>query len=155
MKKKNILLLVLLICVFITGCGNKTKEVTTIDIFNDSATKNGFTVKDNINDYKSDTYITSATLAKYNDDIRIEMVVYDNEENAIKVQDEQIKQFRLLRNTGSGVEKKDKGKNYYKYFLISNNFYMISSRVDNTLIFCKTPLDNKEKVENILNDTGY
>ena len=155
MKKKNLLLLLLLICAFVTGCGNKTKEVTTIDSFNDSATRNGFTVKDNLDKYKSDNYIVNASLATYNDDIKIEMIVYDSEESAIKVQDEQLKQFNLSKNTGAGGEKKDKGKNYYKYFLVSNNFYMLSTRVDNTLVFCKTLLSNKEKVESILNDIGY
>ena len=39
--------------------------------------------------------------------------------------------------------------------LISNGYYMISSRVENTLIFCKTNLDNKATVENVLGKLGY
>ena len=62
--------------------------------------------------------------------------------------------FNLLKSTGAS-EKKDKGDNYYKYFLISNNYYMVSSRVDNTLIFCKTLLTNKEEVDKVLDELGY
>ena len=32
---------------------------------------------------------------------------------------------------------------------------MISTRVDNTLIFCKTLITNKEVIEKIYNEIGY
>ena len=48
-----------------------------------------------------------------------------------------------------------KGKNYYRYELVSNGYYMINTRVDNTLIFCKVMLNDKETVDEILDELGY
>ena len=39
--------------------------------------------------------------------------------------------------------------------MISNGYFMVTSRIENTLIFSKTPLANKEKVEAILTDMNY
>ena len=39
--------------------------------------------------------------------------------------------------------------------MVSNGYYVVSSRIDNTLVFCKTMLKNKEKVEAILDSMNY
>lgn len=153
MKKKYFILLGLVICLILTGCGGESKEVKSTSDFNTVASNNGFTVNDNMSTYSGNDYITGAMVATTSD-ITIEMVIYDSVENANKVQEGQIDSFNLLKSTGAS-EKKDKGDNYYKYFLISNNYYMVSSRVDNTLIFCKTLLTNKEEVDKVLDELGY
>lgn len=153
MKKRYFILLGLVICLILTGCGGGSKEVKSTSDFNTVASNNGFTVNDNMSTYSGNDYITEAMIATTSD-ITIEMVIYDSMENANKVQEGQIDSFNLLKSTGAS-EKKDKGDNYYKYFLISNNYYMISSRVDNTLIFCKTLLTNKEEVDKVLDELGY
>ena len=134
MKKRYFILLGLVICLILTGCGGGSKEVKSTSDFDTVASNNGFTVNDNMSTYSGNDYITGAMVATTSD-IIIEMVIYDSVENANKVQEGQIDSFNLLKSTGAS-EKKDKGDNYYKYFLISNNYYMVSSRVDNTLIFC-------------------
>lgn len=153
--KKYYLLLSLFICLIFTGCGNAvtSKEVKNTDDFQTASSNNGFTVTDNMSTYQGQTYITNSMIATFND-ITIEMVIYDTAESASKVQTNQIDGFNLLKNN-SVTEKKIKGENYYKYFLISNNYYMVTSRVDNTLIFCKTLLPNKDKVDTILDELGY
>lgn len=153
MKKRYFILLGLVICLILTGCGGGSKEVKSTSDFDTVASNNGFTVNDNMSTYSGNDYITGAMIATTSD-ITIEMVIYDSMENANKVQEGQIDSFNLLKSTGAS-EKKDKGDNYYKYFLISNNYYMVSSRVDNTLIFCKTLLTNKEEVDKVLDELGY
>ena len=153
MKKRYFILLGLVICLILTGCGGGSKEVKSTSDFDMVASNNGFTVNDNMSTYSGNDYITGAMVATTSD-ITIEMVIYDSVENANKVQEGQIDSFNLLKSTGAS-EKKDKGDNYYKYFLISNNYYMVSSRVDNTLIFCKTLLTNKEEVDKVLDELGY
>lgn len=155
MKKINLFLLAIC-CLLFTGCGNnvKSKEVKSIDNFNQIAINNGFKVNDNKENYMEHDYILKATIATYGTDITIEMIEYDNAENAIKVQDGQIDSFVLLKSTGA-TEKNIKGDNYRKHYLISNNHYMVSSRVENTLIFSKTILTNKDKVDAILDELGY
>lgn len=152
MKKISVYLLIIM-CVFLTGCGNKEKVATTIDTFITTAEGNNFTVTDNMETYKNVDYIVDSKIATL-DDIQIEIVKYSDSDSAIKVQNSQIESFALLKNTVAH-EEKDKGKNYYRYVLVSNGRYMISSRVDDTLIFSKTLLENKEEVEKVLNSLGY
>ena len=153
MKKLSICLTFIL-CLFMTGCGEpKELAVVSLDTFRSVASNNGFTVSDNMDAYKNVSYINGAVLVTYRD-IEIEMVSYTDIESAKKVQENQITSFNLLKSTGA-FEDKIQGNNYYKYILVSNNRYMVNTRVENTLVFCKTLLTNKETVEKIYNELGY
>ena len=153
MKKLSICLIFIL-CLFMTGCGEpKELAVVSLDTFKNVASNNNFNVVDNTDKYGDATYITGSVLATYGD-IEIEMVSYTDVESAKKVQENQITSFNLLKSTGA-FEDKIQGDNYYKYILVSNNRYMVNTRVDNTLVFCKTILTNKETVEKIYNELGY
>lgn len=151
--KKKILLLGIFMIFLLTGCGGGTHEVKSISDFETAAKNNGFTVVNNKDSYDEVNYIIDAVKATTSD-IVIEMIVYDNADDAEKVLEEHIKSFNLLKSTGA-AEKKQTGDNYHKYFLISNNYYMVSSRIDNTLIFCKTLVTNKESVDKVLDELGY
>ena len=154
---KNIKYLLLVIfCFILIGCtttSNESKEVGSTSNFETVATNNSFTVDNNISSYDDIDYITEAMKATL-DDIVIEMVVYTDNDNADKVQEGQIKSFRSIKATAD-TENKEKGENYYKFWMVSNGYYMVSSRIDNTLIFSKTLLKNKDKVEAILNEMKY
>ena len=151
MKKIFLLLCFLLL---ITGCGSMgSKESINLDSFNTLATESSFTVEDNMNSYLDIDYISGAMKATL-DDITIEMIIYTDNDNAIKVQNSQIDSFRTIKATGA-TEHKEKGDNYYKFWMVSNGYYMVNSRVDNTLVFCKTLLKNKEKVEELFDSLGY
>lgn len=152
--KKIILFIISISCLFLTSCkSNITKDIATIEKFNEAATNNGLIVRDNKASYLNVEYVKEASIAEF-ENITIEMIIYDNEENTNLVQENHIKNFNMLKSTGAS-EIKDKGNNYYKYSLISNGYYMISSRVENTLIFSKTTLENKDKVIAILEKLGY
>jgi hypothetical protein len=110
-------------------------------------------VADNMGSYDGVSYITASKIAT-SGDISIEMVVYTDSDSAKKVQDNQIESFKKIKNTAT-TENKEKGANFYKFWMISNGYYMVNSRIDNTLIFCKTPFKNKEKIEAVLNELGY
>lgn len=151
MKKLNICLLVI-VCLFMVGCtSNKTKETTTLENFSTELSNNNFQVV--LKDYSNIDYIVESRVGTYND-IEIEMIKYTDSSYADKVHGEHIESFNLLKSTGA-AEVKDKGKNYYKYSLVSNGYYMISSRVDDTLIFCKTSINNKDLVDSIYTNLGY
>jgi hypothetical protein len=153
MMKKLVLLL--FICLLITGCGSKeSKEIASISDFESIGTNSGFNVQTNLTRYEGIGYITESALAKYGDDIEIEMVVYTSSDYASQAQEQQIESFNLLKSTGAFVEK-EKGANYYDYALISNSRYMVSTRIDNTLIFTKVKLENRELVETFINSLGY
>ena len=153
MKKISISLL-LIICLVMTGCGEpKTKELITLDDFNTILTNYNFSVSDNMSNYGNVSYIEGSKKAVL-DDIEIEMIDYTDSKSAEKVLDSHIDSFNLLKNTGAHEGDTD-GDNYHRYFLISNNKYMISARVQDTLIFCKTDLDNKDTVDKIFEELGY
>ena len=103
--------------------------------------------------YSSVDYILDSRKA-VDGDTEIEMVVYIDSETADKALNYHISSFETLKSTAA-AEKEKEGKNYHSYFLISNNRYMISTRVDNTLIFSKSMLENKELVEKIISELGY
>ena len=151
MKKFKIVLMVMIVFL-ITGCASKVKDVKSIDNFKNSAEEKDLIASDNIENYTAD-YINEAMIAT-RDDLEIEMIVYDNDENASKIQESHIKTFMNMKSTGS-IIKKNKGKNYYKFTMISNGYYLVTSRIDNTLVFTKTLLKNKDIVDSILDKMEY
>ena len=151
--KKYSLFILILFCLVITGCASKeTKEAKTLNDFEEICTNSGFTVNDNLLSY-TDEEIKGAKIAKI-DSEHIEMVVYDTAESAKKVQKKHIDDFMKIRNTMVTVDKKE-GKNFYEFKMISNGYYWITTRIDNTLIFAKIPVDYKDKVDIILIGLGY
>jgi len=155
MKKISLLTLGLL-CLIITGCTSKeVREASTLDNFTTVTTNNGFIIYDKLDDYKNEKvdYITGALVAT-KDDIEIEMVTYDSENSAKKTMTEHVATFKTMRSPGM-TGSAEKGKNFEKHTLISNGYYTVTSRIEDTLIFSKTPLNNKEQVEKIFNDLGY
>ena len=155
MKIKSLgIYLFAIMCLFITGCGEeKTKTASTTAQFDSVATSQGFTIYDNMELYTGVDYIVSSKVAAY-DDMEIEMVEYIVSDYASRTQESHIESFSLLKSTGAHLEK-EKGTNYYKYTLVSNNRYMVSTRIDNTLIFCKVMLTQKDKVTALLDELGY
>ena len=152
--KKVFICFFMVMCLFMTGCGEEKSKVSiSADEFNTICTDNGFTVNKNISIYKNYDYITDSRLATLGS-IEIEMIQYTDSESAEKVLMGHIDSFNLLKSSGA-AEKDTKGDNYHKYFLVSNNRYMISVRVDDTLIFCKTLLTNKDKVDEVFEKFGY
>ena len=151
--KRISLLFLLLICLFITGCNNVEHEVKSLDDFMAVCENNYFTVTDKTSSYCSSDYIDSALLAKL-DTIDIEMIIYSDVNTAIKVQENQFKNSTTLKNASTNITK-DKGKNYYKFTVITNGYYTISSRIDNTIIFTNTTIDKKDIVDNIFDELGY
>ena len=152
--KKLFVCFLMIMCLFMTGCGeDKTKVAVSTDEFNNICTDNGFTVKDSYSAYEKYDYITSSKLATL-DGIEIEMIQYTDNESAEKVLEGHIDSFNLLKSSGA-AEKNIKGDNYHKYFLVSNNRYMVSVRVEDTVIFCKTMLTNKDEVDQIFEKLGY
>lgn len=153
MKKISFCLL-LFICLFITGCGEEeVKVATTIDKFVEVSQNNNLLIVDNSDAYDVVDYIVDSRKAVV-DDTEIEMVVYIDSEHADKALEHHIDSFETLKSTAA-AEKEKKGNNYHSYFLISNNRYMISTRIDNTLIFSKSMLEDKELVEKIISELGY
>ena len=147
---KKILLIILVL--FMTGCGS-VKTATNVNNFENVALSKGFSTYKGSSEYDNVSYITEFSKVTL-DDVVIEMVVYSDSEYADKVQQAHIEEFNLRKSTGAQIIK-NKGNNYYHYSLVSNNRYMLSTRVDNTLIFCRVMLEDKNLVDSIIEELGY
>ncbi len=146
-------ILLFLVCILLVGCtNNKEKNEVTTDDFSNTLTNQKFEVKDNIGIYSNVDYVKAAYIATY-DNIVIEYITYDTEENAEKILEQHINSFNMRKSTGAS-ETNEIGKNYHKYILISNDYYMTSTRINSTVIFTSTKLKNKDTVENALKDLG-
>ena len=145
----------LIVCVlFITACAsNVTKDAKNVNDFETTALKKGFTVDKDNRDYDGVSYIYEHGKIMHGESY-VEMIVYSDSEKAEAVQKTHIESFDLLKSTGAQA-KRESGKNFYHYSLISNNRYMVSTRIDNTLIFCKVLIEEKELVESLLTELGY
>ena len=153
MKKYRIYLIIVM-CLFIVGCGsNSTRNVKTLEEFETIAINEGFEIKDTSQRYASASYIEEAMIARY-DEIEVEMIRYTTTDYAEQVQEQHIDSFITLKSTGATAEK-EKGNNYYDFALISNGRYMVTTRVDNTLIFAKVLVEEREIVDNLINLMGY
>lgn len=158
MRKGKVLLLGV-ICLLLVGCGTKSKdkeeskETTLINNFEKASVKNEFIFLDNKGSYLDNNNVINAKKAIL-DDVVVEMVIYKDKKSAEKAQDEQIKNYKNEANE-SAKEKKKEGKNSYKFILEYDNFYIVSSRIDNTIVFCRTVNQNKKKVDAVLKELKY
>lgn len=151
---KKIYLLLIILMFGVTGCtSDKVRDGASLDKFSSVALSNNFEVSSNMDSYDDVDYILNAMVAKLGTD-EVHMVQYKDIDSAKTVQEKQIEQFNVRKSTGASINK-DKGSNYYKYVMISNNMYMVSSRIDNTLVFCMVSLDSKDSVIKVMDEIGY
>ena len=153
MKRISLICLVV-ICLLLVGCGSKeVKEVKNLDNFQTLMLNADFSVNNNINNYQEYDYITGSYLA-VKDGYTIEMVTYDNEDSAKKAYNNLTKKFKEMKASGATADT-SKGANFQTYKMISNNYYMVTSRVDNTMMFTKAPLEYKDEIDKLYTDMGY
>ena len=74
--KKICYYLLIVLCLFMTGCGkDKNKNVSTLEQFESKLVSMGYTVTDNMKSYSEVSYILESKIGKYKD-IQIEMIKY-------------------------------------------------------------------------------
>lgn len=153
MKKIKLLLAIILMGCLVGCVSNEEKAVVDTTKVSDVLTTNGFAVVDDSSLYQNETYVLKAISGTYGD-VKLSFLEYSSADVAEKVLKEQIEKFNLRKSTGASTVNSE-GKNFHKYILISNNYYMRSVRVENTLFFCNIPLTNKDLVEKIFDTINY
>ena len=153
MKKIKLLLLFILVGCLVGCASNEEKVAVDVDKVSEVLTNNGFAVVDDSEVYKNESYVLKAISGTYGE-VEIAFIEYSSAETAEKILEGHIDTFNLRKSTGASTVNQE-GKNFHKYILISNNYYMRSVRVENTLIFCNTPLPNKDIVEKVYDEIVY
>ena len=151
MNKKRLIFIILLIILFLTGCGD-VKQPLNKETFKQKLEQKGFTVVEkpidaNNNPTKIETYyIATPPEITYQFDI----IIYTNESSALATY------ARIRENFGGkGYHNELNVGNFSKYTQICNDQYSVVSRVGSTVLH--THVDNKyrDEVNNILKEIGY
>ena len=152
LKKVGIILTIVVMTFWLTGCGTKNVKTTNdfIALAEDSnlSTKN---VKEG--QYASDNTIKEGYVA-YNNNWQIEFYVLDTEATASSNFDTNVKIFEDSKGNSSSYVSVE-GKNYEAYTLTSNGQYMYICRVENTFIYANVSEEYKDDVNAFIKSFGY
>lgn len=137
----------------LTGC--MKKEAITSENYQTTMEAKNFTVVEATSQFSNYGYVKKALVALSSDSsYQIEFYELDNEENAKGFYDTNQKQFE--ENEGEmSYSRKTNIANYSKYVLVSDGYYKVVSRIDNTVVYLNVPEDKKTEVEGILEELGY
>ncbi len=151
--KRYFVILIIIICLFtLTGCSLMKKKIS-LDEFQDytnSKNYNFFDVTDNFDYNKEVKKAGMAATTVW----QIEFYIFDTKEHAIDMFNINKKLFKKDKNNNS-YEYMNDGINYKYYTLTTNKTYMYICRVDNTVIYCRVPVEYRNKVKRFIKDMGY
>lgn len=151
MKKSFIKIITILFISFVSwGC--TTKEVLTPNAFAAILKNNGFDIVNLTEQYKNNNDIKNVYIGKSNKGYQIEYFILKDEETASNLLNENASEITNSINT---TQTKREGDNYLKYIFVSNEYYFVVSKVDNTLIYVEASLDNQEEINNLLEQMNY
>lgn len=152
MKNKSVILGIIIIVVvsLLTGCG--FYNLLEADEFKEHFGALGYTTSDKEEAlYDSDTYIVAS---KSDVPFKIEYYEFASEVEAKKVY-EKYKDNIVDYITTDSNNHETTGAVFSKTVAVSENEYIVISRVKNTLIFIATTKDYQEEIDNILEDIKY
>ena len=150
--KKKVFILGIIALIFLTGCNNKT--AITTDIFTEKAKENGLLITDAISQFKDATFIKNATIAQSVDGWQIEFYILEDENYASSMFEKNKLTFESEK-TNTSIEKRINGKSNNRYELTTNNSYMYLSRIDNTLLYMKSDISNKDNIKSFVKILNY
>ena len=153
-KLTRIVVLLVLICIFITGCGNK-KALTAAEFSDKMSAENKYLVYDATNQFSNYDYIKKVYIVADKDaNYQLEFYELDSTENAISFIKSNRKTFENAKGKSS-VESEVEIANYYKYTLKSNKKYKVLSRIDSTAVYVDVDETYKDQIDKILEEIGY
>lgn len=151
MKKmciKIISIIAIILCT--SGCGNKTPINT--NTFASVLGSKEYEIVDLSKQYSSNQNIKNVIIAKNVKNYQIEFYTLSDEETAMNLYNENYANFQSV-NSSSQIKKS--GDNYSKYTLTTDNYYLVVSRVANTLIYIEAPILEKDFIDSILKELDY
>ena len=156
MKKiKSFALIALCLIMALSFGGCAKKDPVTSQVFGDTMTQNGYTVKDIKEQYSDLEFITEAYLAvDETESYQIEFYVLSDKDRAVKMFDGN-KQNLEENKDSTHLSTSVSAGNHGKYTLTTDSEYVLISRIDNTMVFAKTAVDYKDAVNTMVETLGY
>ena len=152
MKRLRLLLVVgLFTLLFVTGCGNK-KAITPQE-FTSIAQANNYNVSDATNQFSDYSQVREVKIAR-NNDYQIEFYVLNSESDAKSMYEYNKSLFEAYKISNYSESHVDLN-NYSTYSLQSSGYYMFLSRIDNTLVYVKEPVEYKSNIDEFIKKLGY
>ena len=153
MKRKLFIYILLFISLFLlTGCSLK-KKALSMDEFQDITIKNNYMFLDVTDQFEYNKSIKKAGLAATSV-WQLEFYVFDNKDNAQDMFDNNVKLFKKEKNSTS-LQVTNKVFNYENYALTTNKYYMYISRVDNTVVYSRVPVEYRSKIKKFVEKLEY
>lgn len=152
MRKVLRILFLFLIIISISGCN---KRNINMDKFTKIMKKNGYSVSNITDKYKSISQLKeAATSINESEKWQIDFYILDSNESAEKIYNNNVDTFKYLKNDDDKETIKT-DKNFSRYSLISDNSYGVVAIIDNTMVYVSASNSSKDKVDNILKEIGY
>lgn len=151
-SKKSILLgiIIFIIVIFLAGCG--LNNLIDNKEFKSHFEELGYTISNgDIEDSELKSYLIAS---KEDIPYKIEYYEYDTELNAKKSY-EKYKKSIANYITSTSKNQETNGTSYTKLIAISDNEYIVISRVKNTLIFVNGTNEYSNEIDNLLKEIKY
>ncbi len=150
LKKLSLFLLVILLCVSLVGCGEKVAK--TPEEFNDFMESKDFTVADST--LFAQTVVTAKTvLTALNDNYEIEF--YELNCNDTSKEFYNLNKEAFLNEESSNTTTEITGSNFDYFDMTNDSGFRMTSRIDNTVIYCYTEVEYKDEVKKLIKEFGY
>lgn len=136
------------------------KESISTQQVKDYLNTKGFAIED-ANSYLDDDSILKEALKNgiitqnnNSNDFRINFFEINDENHAMYSYYDEI--LRIEKdNNGEFVENYESGDNYLRYTALTNGYYIVMSKVDNTVLFGKIKSSEKETLDSMLEELKY
>lgn len=130
------------------------KDSMTASEFKTYMESEGYMIQDAKNQFYGVDYIKNVYIAiPRNYEYQIEFYEVDEPEQAESFYNNNKNRFEA--DTNGSLKTEVDGKNYSKYTLTNSDEYKVVSFIDNTAIYIDADKENKEAIENILEDINY
>lgn len=150
--RKSFIKIITIIFVSLISCGCTEKEILTPNAFSAILKKKDYEIVDLSEQYKNNKQINTVLIGKNNKDFQIEYFIMKNEEEAIKLFEENIK---FIKENNAVSETKKEGTNYQKNIFVSKEKYYAIVKVEHIFLYVEANIDNIEEINNVLEEMNY
>ena len=155
MKRISLMFCVLFIslCVIVTGCG---KKVVSPQIFESKLESYNYAVNKVAGLETTNSGLQNALLAipKNNDNIRVWYYIYKSKDNAIKAYNKKVESTNTYKDSSTITSNEDSSM-ISKYSFESNKNYILTTRIDNTIISVESDINMKDNMKSLMEELGY